>query len=254
MVKRKAETVTTTVVKKRGAGSAYATSAFGPLAGGYVRVPGPVAKLWKPGRDRTSGFYQRFGKGKKNKFFETAVSFLVDSTGEVPATGQLNLVPTGTSEITRIGSAIIVKEIQFRGIMQMAPAASAQASSFAIIYLVLDKQCNGAAAAVTDVLTSNSLATALTNLGTTSRFSILKKWRVPFNATAGVTTAYCNITKNWEWTHKCNIPIQWDTANTDGSIGSIKSNNLFLLAGSDGYSDDLIGCTAICRLRFEDAN
>lgn len=212
-----------------------------------------VAKYFQPGVNRTGGYYGRFaGRGAEMKFFDTAISFLFDSTGEVPATGQLNLIPQGTQENQRIGRKCVLRSLQARLVCQFTPAAAATAATNCILYVVLDKQCNGAAAAVTDVFTSSSLLTAMHNLSNSQRFVILKKVKMLFEPKAGATTAYNNTVKAVEFYKKCNIPLEFSS--TTGAITEIRSNNVFLLAGTDGGSDDTVTCVGTVRVRFSDGS
>jgi len=182
----------------------------------------------------------------EKKFFDTQLSFNFDTTGEVPATGQLALIAQGDTESTRDGRLAVIKSIQIRGSVTLVPAAAANPSSTAFLYLILDTQCNGAAAAITDVFTSNEMAVNMLNLNNSGRFRILKKWVMNFNPSAGVTTAYANTVKQLEFYKRCNIKMDWSS--TAGAITEIRSNNLFLCAGAT--SDDLIQMNGTCRLRF----
>jgi len=218
--------------------SAGAMSALMKRSAGYVR---------------TSGYYGRFsGKGAETKFFDTSLSFTFDATGEVPATGQLVLIPQGVTESTRVGRKCVIKSIQLRGNMVYAPAAAAVGSTNCILYLILDKQCNGAAAGVTDVFTGTSLPSAMHNLSNSQRFVVLKKMKWNFTSQAGVTTAYNNATKLFEMFKKCNIPLEFSS--TTGAITELRSNNIFLMAGTDGSTDDLVTLGGTCRVRFSDGS
>lgn len=200
------------------------------------------------GFERTGGYYGRFtGPNAENKFFDTAISFTFDTTGEVPATGQLSLIPQGVTESTRVGRKCTVKSIQLRGI---AYSSATIPQDLCYLYVVLDKQCNGAAAAVTDVLTSNVMSTALINLSNSERFVILKRILLSPKAGAGVSAAYAPALVRFDFYHKCNIPLEFSS--TTGAITEIKSNNIFLLAGCTGTSDDAISCAGSARLRFSD--
>jgi len=203
------------------------------------------------GYERSGGYYGRFsGPSAELKFFDTALSFGVDATGEVPATGQLVLIPQGVTESTRVGRKATIKSIQMKFLAQFAPGAAATAASHAFVYLVQDTQCNGAAAAITDVLTGTNMSAALINLANSGRFKIIKKWKARCVSTAGATTAYNNTVQHFEWYKKCSIPIEYSS--TTGAITEIRSNNLFLLAGSDTASDDTITIGGTCRVRFSD--
>lgn len=204
----------------------------------------------RPGYGRTAGYYGRFsGPAAELKFFDTALSFSFDNTGEVPATGQLSLIPQGVTESTRVGRKCTIRSIQIRGNISLVPAASATSASICYLYLVQDTQCNGAAAAVTDVLTSNAMQGALINMANSERFKILKRFVVVLEPQAGATTAYNNARKVVEYYKKCRIPIEFSS--TTGAITEIRSNNLFLLAGDSG-NDDVASFSGSCRLRFSD--
>jgi len=76
-----------------------------------------VSKYFQPGVDRTGGYYGRFaGRGAELKFFDTATSFSIDTSPEVPATGQLVLIPQGVTESTRVGRKCVIRSIQDDGI------------------------------------------------------------------------------------------------------------------------------------------
>jgi len=188
--------------------------------------------------------------GSELKFFDTSLAFNIDATGEVPATGQLVLIPQGVTESTRVGRKCVIKSLQCRGVQTFVPAAAAQASTNTYLYVVLDKQANGAAAAVTDVFTGSGLQVAFRNLANVGRFVILKKLVMNFTPPSGVTTAYNNVSKPFDFYLKCNYPIEFSS--TTGAIGEIRSNNIFLLAGSDGNTDDLVTVNGACRVRYSD--
>lgn len=202
-----------------------------------------------PGYTRTGGMYGRGTRGRldETKYFDTTLSFNVDSTMEVPATGQLVLIPQGDTATTRDGRQCTLTSIQIRASCIFVPAAAATAATWMSLYLVLDKQCNGAAAAVTDVFTSANSSLAMFNLDNSDRFQIIKKWQYDFNAVAGATTAYNNVQRHIEWFKKINIPMNYSS--TAGAITEIRSNNLFLVAGAQN-SDDLIQVGGVCRVRF----
>lgn len=209
---------------------------------------------------KKTGYKKRFsrwsGPEQELKFFDTALSFTVDATAEIPATGQLTLIPQDDTQSGRDGNKAFIKSINIHGTANMIPASAATASDVFYLYLIQDTQCNGAAATVADantgIFTSATLANAQRVVCNGSRFRVLKKWVIEFNSTAGVTTAYNNYIKEWSFYKKCNIPILYDASATTGAIGTIRSNNLFLVAGTAGASDDVITVQGSCRFRFSD--
>lgn len=245
----------------------YSTYAKGVAAGAAVvsaakrgRTSGPTATsllLAKArgriaGRTRRAGYYGRFtGRGSELKFFDTTLAFTIDLTGEVPATGQLVLIPQGVTESTRVGRKCVIKSILIKASLLLTPAAAAAPAGNTVIYLVQDMQTNGAAAAVTDCFTGATLPTAVHNMANSSRFKILKKFTHSWNPQAGATTAYAPMSKLLTFYRKCNIPLEYSS--TTGAITELKSNNIFLFAGADsGTIDDLVAVNGVCRVRFSD--
>lgn len=218
--------------------------------GGAVTVRNPLYTPTKRSmKKKVMPKYYQPGSGKEIKFFDTALSFSVDNTGEVPATGQIALIPQGSTQSTRVGRKCVIRSIQLKLHLLYNPGASALAATSTYLYLVLDKQANGAAAASTDVLTSNDFAVSLINMDNSERFLILKKWCLQFDAKAGATTAYNAQTQDIDYYRKCSIPMEFNS--TAGAITEIRSNNIFLLAGSNAQ-DDLVTVTGTARLRFSD--
>lgn len=210
----------------------------------------PYVPRFRRGTDRTGGFYGRYAPlGDETKFFDTTLSFLIDSTSEVPATGQLVLIPQGVTESTRVGRKCVVKSISIRMSFTFVPAAAATASVHFRICLILDKQCNGAAAVASDVFTADTMVFGFRNMSNSSRFQVLKSWDRIIEPGAGVTTAYNNSRLVILHTKPCNIPLEFSS--TTGAITELKSNNLFLLAQSVG-GDDLVQVAGASRVRFTD--
>jgi len=183
------------------------------------------------------------------KHFDTTLSWTMDATGEVPATGQICLVDAGDSKSQRTGRRIHVHSIQIRARLSFDPSTGTVGSTTADMYLILDKQCQGTAAAVGDVFTGGNLSVALTNPDNHDRFEILKRWNFVMHSNAGVSGAYAGVVDQIDYLTLCNIPIIYN--NTTGALTEITSNNIFLIAGSTG-TDDLITVSGRARLRFTD--
>lgn len=184
------------------------------------------------------------------KVFDTALAFNFDATGEVPATGQLCFVQTGDTLNNRDGAVIMVKSLQIRSRWLHAPAASATAAGTIYLYIVQDRQANGAAAAVADVLTSTDLGVALGNVPNQYRFKILRKIAMNVNAAAGATTAYNNTAGCIEEYIKFSPPLEIRYTASAGAITDLASNNIFLIAGAETNIDDQVTLAGTARLRF----
>lgn len=223
-------------------------------------VSGGVQKKKKVVYPQLSPSYRpkaRYAAEPELKFFDTDISFNMDATPEIPATGQLSLIPQGDTQSTRGGRKCVVTKIDMHGIASFAPGAGATAAGIGYMYLVQDTQCNGAAATVADantgIFTNTAFTQTMRTLANVSRFKILKKWEFVMNSQAGVTTAYNNVVKSWNFHKKCYIPLEYDGAATTGALTTIRSNNIFLVAASNGGIDDLISIAGVCRLRFMDS-
>jgi len=225
------------------------SSAYKKRAGQYKVL---VKTYKKPTLAKKVNVLMKNLKNEELKNFDTALTFDFDATMEVAGSGvlgQLNLIPQGATDVTRIGRKCVIKSIYIKGNVAMVPAANATASISNYLWVIWDKQANGAVPAQSEVMTSTSVNTALHNLSNAGRFVILKKFKFILNSHAGVTTAYNNTRRDVEWYKQCNIPIEFSS--TAGAITEIKSNNLFLMYGSVG-GDDLTSFAGICRLRFSD--
>jgi len=212
--------------------------------------PAAVAKYFVPGRDRTAGNYGRYLPGGELKYHDIPLSFLVDATAEIPTNGQFCLIPQGVTASQRVGRKCVVKSVYMKGIAFLNPGAAVTSSGSCWLYLMLDTQANGAAANITDIFTGPDLSTALMELEQGSRFRVLKKVRFTFNPTAGVSMAYNTNSRAFEVYKKCNVELEFLTGT--GAITDLRTNNIFLVAGTDGRTDDLIQVTGSVRIRFAD--
>lgn len=205
-------------------------------------------------RPSPKAFQQQIRSRKLNqqesKAFDTALAFSFDTTGEVPATGQLCFVTTGDTLANRDGAVIQVKSLQIRGAYRYAPAAGATAATNVYLYIVQDRQANGAAAAITDVLTSTNMSSALGNVPNQFRFKILKRIVLSLVASAGVTAAYNDVTGTIDEYIRFKVPLEIRYTASAGAIGDLASNNIFLLAGGDAGGDDVVTFGGTARLRF----
>lgn len=185
------------------------------------------------------------------KFFDTQHSFTFDTTGEVPATGQLNLIPQGVNEQERIARKITIKKIDMK--LNIQPNTVTYIGSAIRLMLVQDKQCNGAAATYSgqNGVLDSDITTAFRNLENTDRFIVHKDWYMPIIPTAGEVAAFNRKMHCLKFSKSVNIPIEFDSSAITGVIGTIRSNNLFLLARTS-LDDDIHEVTGTTRLRFVD--
>lgn len=189
--------------------------------------------------------------------FDTQLSFSFDVTAEIPSTGQLCLMPQGTAAGERIGSRIFIRRILLQLAVHLIPNSYATMASTPYFYLVLDRQCNGAAATVADATTgvfvgvSNSLGRLMPNLVNSSRFIILMAWNPRLQGVVAAGYGSDKDTFTWD-SGDVTIPITWDSSVSTGALTSIRTNNLFIIAGSDETTDDRVSLYGVCRLLYRE--
>ncbi len=206
------------------------------------------------GRDRVGGYYGRYaGIRGELKFHDVDLDdAVVSNTGTMTAT--INIIPQGVTEKQRIGRKCTIKSIHWRyrmNIPEVDAAGDPSAGDTVRLILYLDKQANGATAAVLDVLETASMH-EFRNLANQGRFTVLMDKTVALNYSglgsdgAGVVSQ-AGVTKEFQTYKKCDVPIEFSS--TTGAIGEIRSNNLGVLMIS---RNGLAGFSSKIRLRFSD--
>lgn len=119
------------------------------------------------------------------------------------------------------------------------------------VIMFLDKQANGATAAVTDILETASFL-SFNNLANSGRFQTLLDKTVTLNYMtlasdgAGLVSSANKFT-DFSFHKRCNIPIEFSA--TTGAITEIRSNNIGVLLISRAASSALF---SNIRIRFSD--
>lgn len=201
------------------------------------------------GYTRFSGYYGRYPPtGGENKFkdFDTNVS-PVATTGDI-VLNSICTVAQGTAESERIGRKIRLEKINWRYSVKLATTATiADTSDIVRVMLYLDKQCNGAAATVANILEATQFDSFL-NLENSGRFTILMDKFHTVNASAGIGTAVGEVIVFRSKFCKANYPIEYSS--TTGAIAEIRSNNIGILAISKSGHCVLDGKL---RIRYSDS-
>jgi len=213
------------------------------------RIVNPYRRAPIPGVTRTTGNYRRYTPGKGElKFHDVDLSAgSVSSTGElVPSTGTLHAIAQGTGESQRIGRKATLKYIgvRYTAFLDSGTIPTATHDTLRVI-LYHDKQCNGTAAAVTDILETANYQ-SFNNLANKERFRILSD-KTHTLVSRAATTSYGEDAVDTQIHLKVNLPIEYSS--TTGAIGEIRSNNInFLVLSSGGHCE----FSGKCRLRFDD--
>jgi len=205
--------------------------------------------------NRTGGYYGRFtGPKAELKFFDTALSIPLDATAEcgaTAATGQIDLIPQGVTESTRVGRKATIKSIQIKGTSRYNGSGGSQSSVQCRVMLIQDTQCNGAQGTWADIYDGTVAPHALRNIENSHRFKVLKEWNWNHTPMAGVSTAWNSDVKDFSCYLRCDIPLEFSS--TTGALGELRSNHIFLAYGAAGDNhDDTVTITANARVRFSD--
>lgn len=215
-------------------------------------------KEFVPGRDRRVGTYGRFtGSDVELKYVDTVIAAAaISAAGNILNLGTICVVPQGAGPNERIGRKITVKMVQYRCNLTLnAVTGSANPRQPETVRIIVyeDKQCNGVAATVLNILTTATYD-SFRNLTESNRFRILLDSTEDLNyASAGVlagpvwgANGYTKSVANYM---KCAVPIEYSNDFTTGVISTIRSNNIGVM---------LIAAAGICvanhsfRIRYTD--
>lgn len=211
--------------------------------------PRKKPRLWRQGALRGQAAFQgsyanrssSYGLNQGNhgpelKDIETAVTGAsLDTTGSVTL---LNGVAQGQDLTDRIGRKFSMKSILLR--FTVIYGAAAVSGSIARWLIVYDKQTNGVAPAVLDVLTVGS-PTAFNNLTNRDRFIVIYDKIHNIGTGPANDNGFSYVMKY----RKCNL--ETTNGGTGATVASIATGGLFLI----GVSDRPAGTTAP---RFESAS
>lgn len=241
-------------------------------------------RTYRSGYNRTSGYYGRFltaakatGMAPELKFkdFNLVKTIEVATSPTNPVQADcLTAIIQEDNQSGRDGREATIKSIQITGIIGWDPQADEPTGSFTgmtnflQIFLILDRQCNGALPIANNIFDSNfsTASKMVLLLENSKRFKILKKWRFTFNpssiaitndpVTGGVNHSRMTpIIKEFKYYKKCNYLIEYSNGTTTGAVSTIRSNNIFLVyskSGNGGGTDiePALTIDAIARIRF----
>lgn len=225
-----------------------------------------LGRRYRKGYNRSGGYYGRYRRvrygdtsGVEMKFFDNNGSNLSIAESGTVVVPSLNLLTAGNGESNINGRKMVVKKINCRmtarKVGDSGSSTQVEGPAYIRIILILDTQCNGAAATIANVFDTPTRAIlAFKNMEYNRRFKILRDWVVPINnqsSYTGTANTFANPDARVYFADNLNvnIPINYSD-NPSGIISNVRSNNLVLMgfASADGYSLDLN-----IRLRFIDS-
>lgn len=240
-------------VKRKTTTSTFRFGYGGYTNGRMLKRRKPTASRYRMGYYRRAGNYGRYPPlGQELKFKEnTWNQSPVSATGNI-VLSTVNNVAAGTGESERIGRRITIKSISIRLEAFLSNTTVVTNTDDGVRIIVYhDKQCNGAAAAVTDILQSATYL-AYNNLSNKNRFRILADKFIDISAQAGAYTgsaaAFATVGKTRSMYMKCNMPVEFSS--TTGAITEIASNNIGILCIS---SKARLNVNGNVRIRYADS-
>ncbi len=202
------------------------------------------------GFTRVSGFFGRFGPGGELKFHDLDIDDATIATNGTIAQASINIIAQGVTEVQRIGRKCTLRSINWRFNIRLPEGVAVTTTSDTVRVIVyLDKQTNGAAAGVTDILETDDYQ-SFNNLANKSRFRTLMDRTYDINSDLsgdGTTVDSPRFNMNDSFFKKINIPIEYDA--TTGAITEQRSNNVGVLLLS---KNGLCTFNSKMRVRFSD--
>lgn len=208
---------------------------------------------------RIGGFYGRFaGPRAELKFLDTTKALTNMTTAGVVLDDSLNHIPQGNSESERIGRKVVLKMLRMKGqiINSLSTVIGNMEQRFRVV-VYCDKQTNGTPATAVLIFGAAPTIDSFRDLANQDRFQILydktREFTIPAVAqTAAGTFSSYNVSKNFSLNVRLNIPIEFDSTATDGSIATIRSNNVGILAFCQ-TGDSPVSIQYIARIRYSDS-
>ncbi len=208
-----------------------------------------VTKKGRTTTAKTKTAIGRSGLEPELKFFDTVVAGTALAVGGVITSPSLNIVPQGITESERVGRKMIIKKLNMRFLLQFNNGTAETADVVRVI-VVLDKQTNKTAFAITDVLETTSEG-SFNNLANKNRFLILMDRYEAINKQVDIGTNVNEFVQAWSWFSKeLNIPVEFDNSVATGAVSSQTSNNIAVFALTLNSTTISLGYTA--RIRYLD--
>ncbi len=191
----------------------------------------------------------------EKKFLDTTKALTTTATAGTIFDASLNIIPEGNGESDRVGRKVTISNINIQGNFKIPSTATAVDTSDCVRIIVYqDKQTNGAAAVVTDILETADFR-SWNNLANKNRFVIHMDKKMAQAAMAGSgrgstdTLSYGENQRWWKMNKEVSIPIEYDSSATTGAITTQRSNNLGVLVISESAKSSV---GYVCRLRYRD--
>lgn len=180
------------------------------------------------------------------KYIDTTINQDVNTTATLTLLNGLSL---GNTASTRIGQKITMQSME--AAVRLKTTAATGVEQFVRFLIVLDRQANGAAPALTDILLAANWQSPR-NLNNRKRFKILYDYRNCLGATAASTGTETSRMDKIYYKFKKPYIVDYNSSNF-GDIRDISSNSLyFCTVGSAAADDTDSNLITTLRLRYTD--
>ena len=217
-----------------------------------VYATGGTAKKQYVQKTLMSGtaYQPRFGQARLsiNELKDNTVRSTAVVTGAGAVTGStpllLNGLTQGTSAVTRIGRRITVKSLLVRWYVQLAATTTGGAPLRLLV--VADRQTNGAAPAITDILLTDEIASPM-NLNNSKRFKVVCDEIIPVIGAGGPQSIMIQRYM------KLNMNTEFNSGNA-GTVADITTGSLYVMAWQGGGLATAAPTSVFySRVRFSDS-
>jgi len=212
---------------------------------------------------RTPGKLSLFQDARKNelKFHDRNVANGTITSSMSLLLSPNDLIAAGTADDERIGSQVILKSLQIKGVVTRVTTdttvAAMNGQYTGEIYVILDTQCNGAQAAAGDVFASSGLVGRIRlNMDNRDRFKVIhhSKWSKSASAIVNNAGGDMGVFESFDIDiyKKMNLPLQYTSGTTTGGITTLTDNNLLVFVGVDNVTDATTELDCMSRVRYTD--
>lgn len=218
-------------------------------------APSPYTKRQKTGPPapvQAKTFFKKSDAGLPElKFIDTTKAATAVATAGTIFNSSLLLMQEGTSDSTRIGNKITVKSVMLRGsVFANAQVDANETSNVVRIIVYLDRQANGATAAVTDILASANWR-SFNNLDNKDRFRTLAEKEIaivlPGATPSGAAFVFGETVQPFFMKAKLNMVVKYKL--NVGDITDLASANIGVLVIA---KDTLGSVDYIARCKYTD--
>lgn len=199
-------------------------------------------------RQRSAPQVARVSKFSQH-FFDTTVAATTVAAAGTVLSPSLCLMQVGTAENSRVGNRVKITSIHVRGEITLPPSAVAAVTEQVRIMVVLDRQSNGAAPTIVQILASADFR-SFNNMDNKGRFQTLAEEVVQMNYQTGV-----NATPAWAAfgavlnMNKKGLGIGIQYGASTGAVTDLRTNNIAIVAISSAGAATV---GYIARVRYED--